>query len=51
MLEEAVLRCQRQQAIAKETVDSLEKLSEDEKHELVQEKKKVEEKKRTSLPC
>jgi hypothetical protein len=51
MLEEAVLRCQHQQAIANENVDSLEKLSEDEKIELFQEKKKVEEKNRTSLPC
>jgi hypothetical protein len=51
MLEEAALRCQRQQALAKESIDSLEKLSEDEKTELVQETKKVEEKKRTSLRC
>ncbi len=51
MIEEAVLRCQRQEQLAKETASSLQKLTDDEKQELVQEAKKVEEKKRTSLRC
>ncbi len=44
MLEEATLRCQKEQ-------NALETLSEEEKHALVQGKPGVEEKKRTSLPC
>ncbi len=51
MLEEAVLRCQLQEQLAKETANSLQKLTDDEKRELTQEVKKVEEKKRTSLRC
>lgn len=44
MLEEAALRCQREQ-------NALETLTDEEKHALVQGKPAVEEKKRTSLPC
>ncbi len=51
MMEEAVLRCQRQEQLAKETANSLQKLTDDEKQELVQEAKKMEEKKRTGLRC
>lgn len=51
MLEEAELRCRRQQELAKATADSLERLTDDEKDEIIQETKKAEEKKRTRLPC
>jgi len=51
MLEEATMRCQRQAALADKNVEALEKLTEDEKHEIVEEKAKVEEKRQTSLPC
>jgi hypothetical protein len=51
MLEEAAMRCQRQESLAKQNVEALQKLTDDEKHEIVMEKAQAEEKKRTSLPC
>jgi len=51
ILEEAALRCQRQSELPQSELPALETLTEEEKHKLVVEKTKFEERKRTSLSC